>query len=51
MPEILQDIHDTMFKKAEEKMYSKIVKAENWTDFMTELNKMQVIKTPWCNEE
>lgn len=37
---MLQDIHDTMYKKAEDKMYSKIVTAENWKDFMTELNKM-----------
>lgn len=40
MENILQDIHDKMYKKAEEKMFTKIVKAENWKNFMTELNKM-----------
>jgi hypothetical protein len=29
-----------MYKKAEDKIFNKIVKAENWKDFMTELNKM-----------
>ncbi len=49
--EILKElgaIHDMMYEKAFKKMNSKIVEAKDWKTFMTELNKMQIVKTPWC---
>ena len=44
----LDDIHKTMLSKADAKMKKKIVKARTWKDFMLELNKMQIVETPWC---
>lgn len=34
----LEDIHEFMFKRAKDKMDSKITKAKNWKNFMDELN-------------
>ena len=44
----LEDIHNTMLKNADLKMKAKIKKARNWKEFMLELNKMQIVETPWC---
>lgn len=45
----LDDIHKTMLENASQKLYTNIEKALDWSEFMTHLNNMKVVKTPWCN--
>ncbi len=44
----MKEVHSIMYKKAKDKMDNKIKEALDWKTFMVELNKMQVVKTPWC---
>ena len=37
-----------MYQNAFDKIHKKIAKALDWKSFMSELNKLQIIKTPWC---
>lgn len=46
----LENIHETMLVNAKKKMNERIVEAKDWNTFMKELNKKQIIKTPWCKE-
>lgn len=39
-----------MFSNAQNKLQKKIKIAYNWETFMKELNKKQILKTPWCTE-
>lgn len=38
-----------MFQKALEERNSRIKNADNWSDFMSELNSRNLVNTPWCD--
>lgn len=38
-----------MLQRAEERLNSNIAKADNWKDFMDNLNKLKIVKTWWCD--
>lgn len=40
-----------MFNRAKEIRDSHIGKAYNWKEFMGELNKKNIVLTPWCESE
>lgn len=44
---ILEEIHEGMFAKAKEAHAARIFKAENWNEFMTQLNKNNTIIVKW----
>jgi hypothetical protein len=43
----LESIHNEMFENAKKKCADTRKSAEDWPTFITELNKRQVIYTPW----
>lgn len=40
-----------MFENAKNRFTSRIIKAKDWATFMTEINKSNIILTPWCDVE
>ena len=48
VPALLKDIQQGMFDKCKEKFDSKLKKESTWEGFMNELNKKNVVLTPWC---
>ena len=50
VPSLLDTIQKEMLEKARAERDERIVNADNWTDFMTELNKGQLVLAPWCEE-
>ena len=46
----LEFIQESMYQKAVEERDSRISKATTWDVFMTELNKRNIIETPWCDQ-
>ena len=51
LAELLEKIQKEMFAKALAKLNEKKKQASNWGQFMTELNKKNVVLTPWCEEK
>lgn len=47
MVRILEEIHEGMFAKAKAAHAARIFKAENWNEFMTQLNKNNTIIVKW----
>jgi prolyl-tRNA synthetase len=48
VPELLTTIQRDLFNKAKQNLDSRIIKASNWTDFMSALNARNFVLTPWC---
>lgn len=40
-----------MLENARKKFDTKVVEALDWQTFMKELNKKQVLETPWCKKD
>ncbi len=50
LTELLEKIQAEMFKNAQNRLNEKKKNASNWEEFMTELNKKNVVLTPWCED-
>ncbi len=48
IPQFLEDIQKGMYERARAKFESKIRKANDWAQFMVDLNDRNVVLTPWC---
>lgn len=48
LSELLEKIQSNMYQNALNKLNERKKHAENWEQFMTELNKKNVVLTPWC---
>ena len=48
IPAELDRIHEAMYAAAQEKMGEKTLKAVSWEEFMANLNKRAIVRTPWC---
>ncbi|CAD8051800.1 unnamed protein product [Paramecium sonneborni] len=46
--QILDNIHNSMLKKAEIELNQKIKNADNWNEFMLQFNQRNTILTKWC---
>lgn len=44
----MEDIQKGMYERAKAKFESKIKKANEWGQFMIDLNDRNVVLTPWC---
>ena len=40
-----------MYTVAKQKLMDRLKEASNWEDFMTHLNKRNVVLVPWCEDE
>ncbi|KMQ96779.1 bifunctional aminoacyl-trna synthetase [Lasius niger] len=47
---LLKDIQAQLFYRAKENLTAHIKQVENWTDFGTELNKKNLLLSPFCGE-
>jgi len=47
----LEFIHDAMYQNACKARNERTKAADNWDDFMAELNKRNVVLTPWCDQK
>jgi len=50
VPQLLNDIHNYLFNKAREARDARLIRAMNWNDFINQLNKGNIILTPWCQQ-
>lgn len=48
IPEILDELHDALFSRAKELFDTHRVIADEWKDFVPNLNRKNVILSPWC---
>lgn len=48
IPEILEELHHDLFAKAKESFDNHRVIVDEWKDFVPNLNKKNVILSPWC---
>jgi prolyl-tRNA synthetase len=48
--QLLEKIQNNMFQNALNRMNERKKNASTWEEFMTELNKKNVVLTPWCEE-
>lgn len=46
----LEQAHNLMLANAQAKLKSSVIPAENWKDFMTHINSLKVVQTPWCED-
>ncbi|EZA58690.1 Bifunctional aminoacyl-tRNA synthetase [Ooceraea biroi] len=47
---LLNDIQTQLFRKARKTLYEHIKQVENWNDFAPELNKKNLLLSPFCGE-
>ena len=47
----MNTIQTEMFQKAKADFDSKMKSAKNWTEFMEQLQKGNMVQTPWCMEK
>lgn len=50
LTELLEKIQNNMYQNALNRLNDRKKNASNWEEFMTELNKKNVVLTPWCEE-
>lgn len=48
--QLLEKIQNNMFQNALNRLNERKKNASTWEEFMTELNKKNVVLTPWCEE-
>lgn len=48
IPNLLEQIYSDMYNRAKEIRDSRIFEASTWEDFMSQLNKKNLILAPWC---
>ncbi|CCE66098.1 hypothetical protein TPHA_0O01300 [Tetrapisispora phaffii CBS 4417] len=48
IPEILDELHDSLYSKAKESFDEHRVQVSEWKEFVPALNKKNVIVAPWC---
>ena len=46
----LEEAHNIMYQNAEVKLTNNIAIAEDWSTFITQLNNLKIVKTPWCED-
>jgi prolyl-tRNA synthetase len=46
----LNEAHNLMFANAQAKLKASVIPAESWKEFMTQLNNLKVVQTPWCED-
>ena len=46
----MEGIQNDMFAKAKENFHNKKKEASDWKTFMSNINKANVVLTPWCQE-
>lgn len=49
MAETLNNIHNEMYETARKRLFEHVKVAYDWESFMQELNKRNLVLTPWCN--
>ncbi|CAD8049597.1 unnamed protein product [Paramecium primaurelia] len=49
--QILDNIHNAMFEKAKIELNQRIKQADNWKEFMIQLNQRNTILTKWCERQ
>jgi len=49
--DLLQQLHDDLYAKAEKDLNEHTAVVEEWDDFLTSLNKQNIIMTPFCGEK
>ncbi|MEK6816404.1 MAG: proline--tRNA ligase [Nanoarchaeota archaeon] len=50
IPEILEDMHDNLYKKAEKLLHDNILEVESWKDFMKGIENQKIVVAPWCED-
>ena len=51
VPELLEQIQNDLFARAQEAYYSHIKPITNWDDIVPALDAKNVVVIPWCEEE
>lgn len=51
VPQVLEEIQQSLFEAAKEKFDSHRVIVDEWKDFVPNLNKKNIILAPWCGVE
>ena len=51
MAELMEQIHNDMYKKAESARQEHLREVTNWNEFMDALNKKDICLAPWCEDE
>jgi prolyl-tRNA synthetase len=51
LTELLEKIQNNMYQNAVNRLNEKKKTATTWEEFMTELNKKNVVLTPWCKDK
>lgn len=46
---ILDEMHNSLYEKAKEKLYASIIKVNSWEEFIKKLNENNMILMKWCN--
>jgi prolyl-tRNA synthetase len=51
IPVLLETIHEDMYQRALKTRDEHLKSQDTWEGFMEEINKKNLVLTPWCNEQ
>lgn len=51
LKQLLEDIHKNLLEKATEELQEHIIKCRDWNQFCTELDKKNILLSPFCGHE